>query len=183
MDRGAWQAMVHVATKNQSWLSDLAHTTAFLFLPCNSRMVPVLHRPWENWENRSFVVICGSDEEPLKGTENPQGIWLWSTTGFDDRTSTGLGETEALWRQKQNLVPTRTQGKGAVTPQGTEPDLPVSVEGLLQRHGLEVACCRARGAGSRSPGRHVLAQVLFEVTSSPTPGLDCSGQTTNCEGA
>ena len=29
---------------------------------------------------------------------------------------------------KQNLVLTRTQEKGAVTPQETEPDLPVSVQ-------------------------------------------------------
>ena len=29
---------------------------------------------------------------------------------------------------KQNLVCTRTQEKGAVTPQETEPDLPVSVQ-------------------------------------------------------
>ena len=46
---------------------------------------------------------------------------------------------------KQNLVCTRTQEKGAVTPQETEPDLPVSVQessveawvggGLLQGQG------------------------------------------------
>ena len=59
-----------MATKNQSWLSDLAHTAAFLFLPCNSRMVPVLHRPWENWENSK--VIC-SDLWFRWGT--PQRDW------------------------------------------------------------------------------------------------------------
>ena len=35
-----------------------------------------------------------------------------------------------MWDLKplqQNLVHTRTQAKGSVTPQGTEPDLPVSV--------------------------------------------------------
>ena len=32
---------------------------------------------------------------------------------------------------KQNLVHTRTQEKGAVTPQETEPDLPVSVQESL----------------------------------------------------
>ena len=32
-----------------------------------------------------------------------------------------------LGGHKQNLVPTKTQGKGAVAPQETEPDLPVSV--------------------------------------------------------
>ena len=37
------------------------------------------------------------------------------------------GETETLGRHEQNLVHTRTQEKGAVTPQETEPDLPVCV--------------------------------------------------------
>ena len=36
-------------------------------------------------------------------------------------------ETETLGGHKQNPVHTRTQEKGAVTPQETEPDLPVSV--------------------------------------------------------
>ena len=32
------------------------------------------------------------------------------------------------WRHKQNLVCTRTHEKGAVTPQETDPDFPVSVQ-------------------------------------------------------
>ena len=51
--------------------------------------------------------------------------------GFDYRTSTGLGETETLGGHKQNLMCTRTQEKGAVTSQETEPDLPVSVQESL----------------------------------------------------
>ena len=35
---------------------------------------------------------------------------------------------QTLGGHKQNLVCTRTQEKGAVTPQETEPDLPVSVQ-------------------------------------------------------
>ena len=64
--------------------------------------------------------------------------------GFDYRTYTGLGK-QTLGGHKQNLVCTRTQEKGAVTPQETEPDLPVSVQessveawvggGLLQGQG------------------------------------------------
>ena len=64
--------------------------------------------------------------------------------GFDYRTYTGLGK-QTLGGHKQNLVSTRTQEKGAVTPQDTEPDLPVSVQeslaevwvnsGLLQSQG------------------------------------------------
>ena len=47
--------------------------------------------------------------------------------GFDYRTYTGLG-TQTLGGHKQNLVHTRTQEKGAVTPQETDPDLSVSVQ-------------------------------------------------------
>ena len=38
-----------------------------------------------------------------------------------------MGETDS-WRAQRNLVCTRTQEKGAVTPQETDPDLPVSVQ-------------------------------------------------------
>ena len=47
--------------------------------------------------------------------------------GFDYKISTGLGK-QTLGGHKQNLVCTRSQEKGAVTPQETEPDLPVSVQ-------------------------------------------------------
>ena len=66
--------------------------------------------------------------------------------GFDYRTSTGL-EKRTLGGNKQNLVHTRTQEKGAVIPLETEPDLPTSVQeslaevwagsGLLQAWGTE----------------------------------------------
>ena len=46
------------------------------------------------------------------------------------RTDTGLGK-QTLGGHTQNLVHTRTQEKGAVTPQGTDPDLPVSVQESL----------------------------------------------------
>ena len=67
--------------------------------------------------------------------------------GFDCRTFTGMGE-QTLGEHKQNLACTRSQEKGAVSPQNTEPDLPVSVQeslveawvdsGLPQRQGLWV---------------------------------------------
>ena len=50
--------------------------------------------------------------------------------GFDYRTSTGL-EKQTVGGHKQNLVCTRIQEKGAVTPQETEPDLPMSVQESL----------------------------------------------------
>ena len=49
---------------------------------------------------------------------------------FDYRTSTGLGETDStLGRHTKNPVHSRTQGKGAVTPQETEPDILAGVGG------------------------------------------------------
>ena len=53
-----------------------------------------------------------------KGSENPQEIWLWSSAGFDYRTSTGLGKQRLLEiaHTHKSLVCTRTQEKGAVTP-------------------------------------------------------------------
>ena len=39
----------------------------------------------------------------------------------------GLEETGTLGGHKQGLVHTRTQGRGAATPQETEPDLLMSV--------------------------------------------------------
>ena len=51
--------------------------------------------------------------------------------GFDYRTSTGLGETDSsLGGYKQNLACTKTQRKGAVIPEGTEPDVLASVGGF-----------------------------------------------------
>ena len=47
--------------------------------------------------------------------------------GFDYRTYTGLGK-QTFEGHRQNLVCTRTQEKGAVTPQVTDPDLPGSVQ-------------------------------------------------------
>ena len=63
----------------------------------------------------------------VKGTENPQRIWIWKPVGFDYRTYTELGK-QTLGGQEQNLVCTRTQEKGAVTPQETDPGLPVSIQ-------------------------------------------------------
>ena len=43
----------------------------------------------------------------------------------------GLGNRPWEGTDRKNPVPTRTQEKGAVTPQETDPDLPVSVQESL----------------------------------------------------
>ena len=97
---------------------------------------------------------------------NPQGIWHWRAEDF-------ISELPQAWGKQRNLAGTNktlcvsAQGKRAVTPQETEPDLHVSVwGGLLWRCGSTVAWGGVRGIGSSSPGRHdVLAWVLLkEVT-------------------
>ena len=50
--------------------------------------------------------------------------------GFAYRTFTGLGK-QTLGGHRQNLVHTRSQEKGAVSPQETELDLLVSVQDFL----------------------------------------------------
>ena len=62
-----------------------------------------------------------------KGAGNPQGICLSRSMDLDYRTATGLGKQRLFKGTNKSLVFTRTQGKWAVTPQETEPDLPVSL--------------------------------------------------------
>ena len=49
--------------------------------------------------------------------------------GLPQDWETGRNRDFTLGGHKQNLVCTRTERKGAVTPQETEPDLPASVGG------------------------------------------------------
>ena len=52
---------------------------------------------------------------------------------------------QTLGGHKQNLLRTRTQEKGAVTPQKTDPDLPKSVQESPAKAWVSVACCRTGG--------------------------------------
>jgi len=89
--------------------------------------------------------------ESSKETENPQGMWFWRPVGFDYRTYTGLGK-QTLGGHKQNLVCTRTQEKGAVTPQENEPDLPVSIQEIPAEAWVNSGLLWVRGTESNSPG-------------------------------
>ena len=87
---------------------------------------------------------------------------------------------------KQNLVCNRTQEKGAVTHQETDPDLPVSVRSLQQRHGLVVTCCRVQGTecssacmGPFEGGRHYLHYLHHSLASGQTTGREHSPSTEN----
>ena len=56
----------------------------------------------------------------------------------------GLGK-QTLGGHKQNLVCTRTQEKGAVTPQETDPDLSVSVQESLAEVWVDGGLLQGRG--------------------------------------
>ena len=78
------------------------------------------------------------------GLPQGQGLWVQQTWEWHKpswrrsplthhratRTYTGLGK-QTLGGHKQNLMHTRTQEKEAVTPQETDPDLPMSVHESL----------------------------------------------------
>ena len=65
-----------------------------------------------------------------------------------------------LGGHKQNFVHTRTQKKGAVTPQETDPDLPVSVQESL----VEVWVGSGLLLGSHTECRVCTWDLLKEVT-------------------
>ena len=99
-----------------------------------------------------------------KGTENPQGIWLWNPVGFDYRTFTGLGKQRLLEGHKQNLVHTRTQEKGAVTPQETEAGLLVSLQESPAEVWVDRGLLRGRDTDYNSPfGCWVLGELRFLI--------------------
>ena len=75
-----------------------------------------------------------------------QEIQLWRPVGFDYRTSTRLGK-QTLGGPKHKLVHTRTQQKGAVTPQETEPDFPVSVQESLADAWVDSCLPQGQGHG------------------------------------
>ena len=56
----------------------------------------------------------------------------------------GIGK-QTLGGHKQNLMHTRTQEKGAVTPQETDPDMPVSVQESLAEAWVSGGLLQGRG--------------------------------------
>ena len=85
--------------------------------------------------------------DPTQRRGAPRNL-TWKPPGFDYRTSTGLGETETpLLRAQQNFVCTKTQTKGAVTPQETEPKPPASTGGSPVEAWIDRGSAQGQGAG------------------------------------
>ena len=113
--------------------ADLGHAALFNIEPqsrrptnCRTSILKKSHTVNKALGPTTDFPIWGSS----KGTENPQEIWLRAPVGFDCRTFAGLGK-QTFGEHKQNLACTRNQEKGAVFPQETESDLPVSVQESL----------------------------------------------------
>ena len=64
--------------------------------------------------------------------------------GFDYKTYTGF-EKQAFRGHKQNLGHTRTQEKGSVSSQETDPDLPVSAQESLAETWVGGGLLQGRG--------------------------------------
>ena len=76
---------------------------------------------------------------------------------------------------------TRTQQKGAVIPQETDPDLPVVSRSLQWRRQLVMACCRVGGTECNSSymgpfegGRHYFHYLHHSLTSGQITGKEKS---------
>ena len=148
MGRGAWRATVPGVTHN--WLRLSMHA-------CTHMHNVGIEEPLKSSVHFPFV-------EKLKRLQNSDDdIFFLKSIHLEFILAKGLGiprdsDFEGHWdlitefpqdqgnrdspRAQTNLVCTRTQGKGAVTPRETEPDVQI------------VACLRIRGTGSSSPGRH-----------------------------
>ena len=81
---------------------------------------------------------------------------------LDNTTSTGLGK-QTLGGHKQNLVCTRTQEKGVVTPQETDPDFPVSVQESLAEAWVSGDLLQGRGTECSSAAV-CAGDLLKEIT-------------------
>ena len=86
-----------------------------------------------------------------KGTENSQGIWLWSPVGFDYRISTVVVK-QTLGRHKQNLVHTRSQKKEQCPHKRLSQTCLLVSSSLWgwSGGGFTVAYCRVRGTEKNS---------------------------------
>ena len=143
---------------------------------------------------QNHVWVSPEEVRVNSGLQQGQGLWVQQTWVWHkpswrsllthhrgaSRTYTGVGKL-TFGGHKQNLVHTRTQSRGAVTPQETDPDLPVHVQesladvwvgnGLLQGGGTECSCaCMGHVEG----GRHYLHYLHHSLASVQTTGREHS---------
>ena len=126
-----------IAYKRKVFENFYKHSYLILLLSCLSQnQGTCLHTAKKVLGPTKYFPIQGSG----KRTENLHRIWLWRPVWFDYRTYIGLGK-QILGGHRQNLVYTRTQKIGAVTPQETDPYYLWVSRSLQQRCGSVVAWC------------------------------------------
>ena len=87
-----------------------------------------------------------------------------------------------FWKaQTEQCMHQDPQEKGTMTPQKTDPDLPVHVQESRQRHRLVVTCCRVGGTeyssacmGPFEGGHHYLNYFHHSLASSQITGTEHS---------
>ena len=79
----------------------------------------------------------------------------------------GRGETETRRGHKQGIAHTRTQGRGAATPQETERDLPVRVWGSPEEGWAGSGLPQQWGHWRRQSWEMRLSKVLLGVPKAP----------------
>ena len=78
------------------------------------------------------------------------------------------GWENTLGGHKQNLMLTRTQEKGAVTQQKTDPELPVSVQESRESVGRQWPAARLRALSVAKPACDLLKEVAIIFITSTT---------------
>ena len=91
--------------------------------------------------------------------------------GFYYKASTGLGK-QTLGGHKQNLVCTRSQEEGAVTPQEIDPDLPVSVQESPMEEWVGSRLLQGSGCTGPFEGSHNYLHYLYHSLVSGQTGRE-----------
>ena len=136
----------------------------FFILTCMSSSCMALEQPWGDTPHRR------AKEEPQQ--DGWRGEFMFRIKPHScQRCSEGSNK----------LMHTRTQEKGGVTPQETDPDLLWVSRSLWRRRGSAVACCRAGGPecssacmGPSEGGHHYLLYLHCSLASGQIMGRNTS---------
>ena len=110
------------------------------------------------------------------GRHKPSWRRLPLTYQRDTKTYKGLGK-QTLAGHKQNLVCTWTQEKGTLTPQKTNPDLPVSVQETLEEMWVRGGLLQGwQHWVQQTPARELLKEVTIQRCPFHYRGLGCKSR-------
>ena len=109
MDRKAWCAVVHVVSKNQTWLSDWADSTSQVWI--------MRIYPWRLRTEELMLSNCGAGEDSWESFEpvNPKGNQPRICIGKTDAETDTLAiwcEEPTHWKRPSWWEPLKTKGGG-----------------------------------------------------------------------